>query len=404
MRGGTKLRVVAVWTLFLCVATFSTNHVTHAEFSARSSSLPKILKISSTKRGKKFDLRIRIQHGRTVSSAKIRTTRIVAGNKSCSVAPRQSSCLLKSIASGVLLKISVSSQFDQSKSLRGKAVTYRVGANDWPTAVKSPTTTIPASLVGRTYSTFGSTGTASSPVPMVVLLHGYGSNGSRQSSYMNLPTLAESKQFLLVAPDGTLNPRGERFWNAGEICCDFFNSKINDEQFLTDLVSLMTRKHHVDARRIYLVGHSNGGAMAYRMACRHPSLFAGLVSLAGIGQDDVAGCARQEPVGILHIHGTADAEVNYLGGLRYGKPYVSATELSSRWATMNGCAAPMNQISTTYDLVRNVIGSETRVSTWGSCTRGVLTQLWTIEGGNHVPSLTPEFSPLVYSFLLLHSK
>jgi polyhydroxybutyrate depolymerase len=220
---------------------------------------------------------------------------------------------------------------------------------------------------------------------------------------MNMSVVASDSGFLLVAPDGTMNPRGERFWNAGDICCDFYGSNVNDEQFLVDLIEMMIRKHNVDRSRVYLVGHSNGGAMAYRMACRQSKLITAMVSLAGIGQDDVNSCTLTRPVGVLHIHGTADEEVNFNGGLRFGKPYISVSELLSRWARSNSCAPTSIQMSTVHDLVRNIPGSDTRVSSWLNCALGVKTELWTTTNGVHVPPLTSEFSTLVYSFLSAHS-
>jgi polyhydroxybutyrate depolymerase len=221
---------------------------------------------------------------------------------------------------------------------------------------------------------------------------------------MNLKSVAEKEKFLLVIPDGSENPRRERFWNAGPICCDFFNSRVDDENFLLDLVQYASRMHQVNQQRMYLIGHSNGGAMAYRMACKHPELFSAIASLAGIGQYEVSECRRTAPLGVLHIHGTADQEVNYQGGLRYGKPYVGAIELVERWALMNGCDGAVQSSDLTFDLVRNIAGADARVTNWTTCASGVKTELWTIPEGSHVPALTQSFSSLVYAFLTRHSK
>ena len=52
------------------------------------------------------------------------------------------------------------------------------------------------------------------PTPLIVLLHGFRSNGSRQDSYMGFSDIANDNGFLLIAPTGSVNPRGETFWNA----------------------------------------------------------------------------------------------------------------------------------------------------------------------------------------------
>ena len=46
-------------------------------------------------------------------------------------------------------------------------------------------------------------------------------------------------------------------------------------------IERMTDRYSVHPRRIYLVGAGDGGAAAFRIACREPSAFAGVVSIAG---------------------------------------------------------------------------------------------------------------------------
>ena len=44
--------------------------------------------------------------------------------------------------------------------------------------------------------------------------------------------LARRRGLVLVAPDGTLDPRGHRFWNATDACCDFFDHPVDDVAYL----------------------------------------------------------------------------------------------------------------------------------------------------------------------------
>ena len=46
-------------------------------------------------------------------------------------------------------------------------------------------------------------------------------------------------------------------------------------------IERMTDRYSVHPRRIYLVGAGDGGTAAFRIACREPSAFAGVVSVAG---------------------------------------------------------------------------------------------------------------------------
>ena len=50
--------------------------------------------------------------------------------------------------------------------------------------------------------------------PLIILLHGYGSTGERQDSYLGFSRIANKYGFLLVAPTGTRESSGRQatFW------------------------------------------------------------------------------------------------------------------------------------------------------------------------------------------------
>ncbi|MEZ4465444.1 MAG: hypothetical protein R3F43_13445 [bacterium] len=62
--------------------------------------------------------------------------------------------------------------------------------------------------------------------PLVLLLHGFGSNGAQQNSYLQIGAHQDALGFVLVVPDGTENPDGERFWNATLARRDDFGSGV----------------------------------------------------------------------------------------------------------------------------------------------------------------------------------
>lgn len=368
--------------------------------------MPRITAIVSTQRGNTFDLRIFVRHGSGGGSTKVVATKVTSNGGQCSVRVSRNSCTIRGVRRGALLTVRIVSK-TATTVLPGRTLRYRVGHDDWKlrsTTTTSSTTTLPASFAGRSYAVHSPVGSQSIALPLVVLLHGYGSYADLQETYMGLRLLSEERKFRLLLPDGTENPQQERFWNAGPICCDYFASGIDDETFLIDLVNHVSTRFAVDARRIYLIGHSNGGAMAYRLVCHHPGMFAAVASLAGIGQYDVSTCNRSSSVGSLHIHGTSDSVVLYNGGLRNGKPYVGARPMVERMVAANGCAPSAQENVGTLDLVADLSANETQVSRWTSCSRDVRTELWTIQNGSHVPMLSSQFSDLVYSFLAHHSK
>ena len=59
-----------------------------------------------------------------------------------------------------------------------------------------------------------------------------------------------ARGFVLVAPDGTLDRTGQRFWNATDACCNFFGDSVDDVAYLHGLVREVAAAYHVDSRRI----------------------------------------------------------------------------------------------------------------------------------------------------------
>ena len=198
----------------------------------------------------------------------------------------------------------------------------QVVGGDRPVTVQVPTTYDPA----RAY-------------PLLVILHGYSATGLLQQAYLGFSGAADPRDTLIIAPDGTTDSLGNQFWNADDACCDLDHSGVDDVGYISGLIEDIRAAYNVDARRIYVIGHSNGGFMAYRMACERPDLVASVMVLAGAAAfADPTTCVPSAPVSILHIHGDADTEVNYDGDSGLDGPYPGAMASVTRWAGYDGCA------------------------------------------------------------------
>ena len=240
--------------------------------------------------------------------------------------------------------------------------------------------------------------------PLVLLLHGYGSSGAEVESYVQFEPLIDEYGFFYLHPDGTVDTLGFPFWNATDSCCDFFGSGVDDSGYLLALVDEMKNLYNIDDRRVYFIGHSNGGFMSYRMACDHPETIAAIASLAGATFDDPADCTPAAPVHVLQIHGTADSVILYGGGQIFGVPYPGAVETVETWATYDGCEL-IGETLSPLDLDASIPGDETVVTQYATeCEPGGSAELWAIVGGSHSPVLSENFSTLVIEFLLSHPK
>jgi len=106
----------------------------------------------------------------------------------------------------------------------------------------------------------------SKPVPLLVLLHGSGRNGL--SLVDRWKELAAKEGFIVVGPD-SLNSRD---W---QIPAD-------GPDFIYELVEDLKSKQPIDARRVYLFGHSGGAIQALHLALYESEYFAASVAHAGV--------------------------------------------------------------------------------------------------------------------------
>ena len=241
--------------------------------------------------------------------------------------------------------------------------------------------------------------------PLIILLHGYGSTGERQDSYLGFSRIANKYGFLLVAPTGTRESSGRQstFWNATSACCNFQEPSIDDNAYIMGIIERMKAEYNVNSNRVYLVGHSNGGFMSYQLAYNNSESIAAIVSLAGASHAD----KRESPenaVHVLQIHGTDDSTIRYEGGDIQGNDYPGANESVSQWAEYNQCSAE-GADRELRDLEASLEGHESSVLVYNEdCREGGSSELWTISEGSHVPRVSESFSSQVVEWLYAHPK
>ncbi len=238
------------------------------------------------------------------------------------------------------------------------------------------------------------------PLPILILLHGYGASATAQDAYFGTTRLARELGLYLVLPDGTLDTGGRRFWNAGA-CCDFGGVDVDDVAYLTDLLDQAEALVNVDPTRVYFLGHSNGGFMSYRMACELSDRITAIASLAGTEAEAVP-CTPSGPVSVLHMHGTADTTILYEGGAIGGAAYRAAEAQVGEWRTRDTCTET-SAASDPRDFDSAVAGTETETTTWSSCGEGTIVEQWRMEGSGHIPVLggaTGGASRAIFEWLL----
>ncbi len=239
--------------------------------------------------------------------------------------------------------------------------------------------------------------------PLVILLHGYSASGDLQELYLDLGKEASARGYLFAHPDGTSDSTGLQYWNATDACCNLFNKNIDDSSYLALVIDQIEQAYHVDAKRVFFVGHSNGGFMSHRMACDHADKIAAIATLAGSTWKDQSKCNPSAPMNVLVVHGTLDPVILYGGGNLFGNDYPGAVETAKDWAAKDGCAPAPNQNLPSMDLV-GLPTHETTVSRWSGCAQGRVVEHWRIEGSGHVPLFNGNFKAALFDFLDAHPK
>lgn len=233
----------------------------------------------------------------------------------------------------------------------------------------------------------------STPLPLIVALHGYSDPGV--DGYFDLVPQVDARQFLYCAPEGTVDLFGNAFWNGTDACCDFLGTGTDDSGYLRQLVELIQAQYAVDELSIHFTGISNGAFMSYRIACDHADLVASIVPLAGTTFIDASDCSPSEPVHVLHLHGTADSTIQYDGGCIGFSCYPGAEESISTWIDYNGCDPVPVDGGPAFNLDWSVGGNETTSTIYQqACDDGVTVELWEMAGSEHVPNFRRGSDPV----------
>lgn len=213
----------------------------------------------------------------------------------------------------------------------------------------------------------------SSPVPLLLVFHGYMDTQDGQSIKDDFELLSNKRGFIAVYPKGYGSALFQSF-NAGPPCCGpAENQDLDDVQLARDIVSMMAERCNIDLSRVYAHGHSNGAGLAHRVAREAADVFAAISpkSMPVLVPNEFP----SRPVSVIQFHGTADLTINYNGGTipLEEAPYISAEESFESWATVNNCVGfPIT-----------IPHGSSNCKTYLFCDGDTRVTLCTIQGGGH---------------------
>jgi polyhydroxybutyrate depolymerase len=156
--------------------------------------------------------------------------------------------------------------------------------------------------------------------PLILAFHGGLGSKENFRDQSGLNAKSDAEKFIVVYPDGLENPGAlnARTWNAGKCCGqNALSLNTDDVGFVSQLIDELAKTYHVDKKRVYATGHSNGAMLCYRLANELSEKITAIAPNAGNFQIRTA-YAPVRNVPVLDIQSKLDENVYYNGGVSTG--------------------------------------------------------------------------------------
>lgn len=278
------------------------------------------------------------------------------------------------------------------------------------------TITIRHHLLKRTYLLYVPTSyDETTPVPLVLFFHGGPNTPENASGRFGISEKAEVEGFIVAYANAS-----EMFADSWMLGYGFYTvSKfeefgriwVDEVGYIKKIIEKTQKDYNIDAKRIYLAGHSNGAMFAYLLATQFSDIIAAMSSNGGcIGGhlkdfDMYTIPEPANPVSIVIFHGKKDIVVPYAGSWDYSRTvfYKSVAEAVTFWVEQNGC---------TPDPDTNIIGNVT-IDKYSGGEAGTEVLVYTIKNKGHIwfggqpwEDPTPEISTTdkMWEFFEAHPK
>ena len=194
----------------------------------------------------------------------------------------------------------------------------------------------------------------------------------------------ESRGAVVAYPDGLGGA-----WNDGRPGADPVvpEPAVDDTRFLRLVIEETAARTGVDPGRVAVVGFSNGGVMAGRVACELADGVAAVAMVGGAGgQGFEKTCRPSRPVAVMLVSGSSDRLVPYVGGrvADWGtrrRGYVAPVEeVFSFWRASDGCSS-----------TEVTAGGPVSVARGAGCRAGTSVVRYRVGGGGHEWFRAPTF-------------
>jgi polyhydroxybutyrate depolymerase len=141
---------------------------------------------------------------------------------------------------------------------------------------------------------------------LVIVLHGalMDAKSMREWTGYEFDQLADQHGFVVVYPDGH-----KRTWNDchSRAALAAHTENVDDMGFVKGLIAREVAHLRIDEKHVYVLGYSNGGQMALRLALQAPEQVAGIaIAGASLQAPEDSSCPEQGAVPLLVVQGEKD--------------------------------------------------------------------------------------------------
>jgi phospholipase/carboxylesterase len=180
--------------------------------------------------------------------------------------------------------------------------------------------------------------------PLVIFMHGYGSN--EKDLFGIKDVLAADYNYLSVRAPVQLRPGSYQWFTQKPQTEEYDGVTVdlkNSGEQLSRFIKAATEKYHTQPGKVFLVGFSQGAMMSYEVALRHPEQVGGIAALSGrllpVLRAELKAKAKPDAqlknVAVFIGHGTADSRVSF-SGAKDAEAYVKTLGITPEFHSYSG--------------------------------------------------------------------
>jgi polyhydroxybutyrate depolymerase len=215
----------------------------------------------------------------------------------------------------------------------------------------------------------------SSPLPLVLNLHGSGATALDQAEFTGMNFASDAEDFIVAYPQGLI-PDGVGYdWNVPNVPLTGGRAvpkgSANDVSFLTKLVGILEAKYCVNPKMVYATGFSGGARMVSQLACDDSTVFAAVAPVSGLRRPSP--CPTKRAVPIIAFHGSDDKVDPFAGK---GEAYwtYSVSTAAKDWAKQDKCKSKVSTSAPAAGVTE---------FSYAGCKSGSAVELYEVMGEGH---------------------